>query len=163
MCKKSQCALAASIACGLTCPAYAAEKLQFSSMVFGTSQTETRLQLGGSDSYATFSSDELVISVDIPDSHPLQNLSGKCLGVAEKVGGSLKAGGHCTYSNPAGGEFALSYVVDPSLKPDWAGTFEMTGIKGNATGWKANCRWRAPAKYPGQRYLTRWSCSAEKS
>jgi hypothetical protein len=160
--KKRESALAAAIACGLTCPLQAGEKLQFSSIVFGTSATETRLELGGSNVYAVFSSDELVISVDIPNSHPLQNLSGKCTGVADKVGGNLKAGGYCTYSNPTGGKFVLNYVVDPSLKPEWAGTFEMTGIEGNATGWKARCKWKPPVDYPGQRYVSRWSCSAEK-
>jgi len=151
-----------TVACGAAFSAQAGEKLQFSSIAFGTSATETRLELEGSHAYGTFSSDELVVSVDMPNSHPLQNLSGKCTGVAEKAGDSLKVSGHCVYSNPGGGKFALTFVVDPSLKPDWAGTFEMTGIDGNATGWKASCKWSPNVDFPGQRYVSRWSCSAEK-
>jgi hypothetical protein len=151
-----------TLTCGAALSAQAGEKLQFSSIAFGTSATETRLQLGGSNAYGTFSSDELVVSADLPDSHPLQNLSGRCTGVAEKTGDSLKVNGHCVYSNPGGGKFALTFVVDPSVKPDWAGTFEMTGIDGNATGWKASCKWSPNVDFPGERYVSRWSCSAEK-
>jgi hypothetical protein len=153
---------AGAIACGLACSAVAGEKLQFSSIVFGTSATETRLQLEGSDVYGTFTSDELVVSVNLPDSHPLQNLAGKCTGAIEKIGGTRKASGYCTYGNPTGGKFALSFVVDSSLGPEWAGTFEMKVIEGNASGWKASCKWSPNMDFPGQRYLSRWSCSAEK-
>ena len=151
-----------TVACGAASSTQAGEKLQFSSIAFGTSATETKMQLDGSNTYGIFLSDELVVSLNMPDSHPLQNLSGKCGGVSEKTGGGVKAGGHCVYSNLAGGKFSLNFVVDPSLKPDWAGTFEMTGIDGNATGWKVSCKWSPTVDFPDQRYVSRWSCSAEK-
>lgn len=156
-------AVVSAIACGLTCSVAAGEKLQFSSIVFGSSATETRLQLEGSDAYGTFTSDELVVSVNLPDSHPLQNLSGKCAGAVERIGGTRKITGHCTYGNPTGGKFVLSFVVDPSMGPEWAGTFEMSGTEGNASGWKASCKWSPNVDFPGQRYVSRWSCSAEKT
>ena len=162
MAKNSVCAVAGVLACGLAISAQAGEKQQFSSIVFGKAINETKLQLEGANTYGTFAVDEVVVSIDLPESHPLQNLSGKCAGVVEKVGGNSKVGGHCAYSNPNGGKFGLSFVVDPSLKPGWDGSFEMTGIEGNSAGWKASCKWGKTVNFSGERYVQRWACAAEK-
>jgi hypothetical protein len=162
MTKNSVCAAAGLLACGLAISAQAGEKQQFSSIVFGNQINETKLQLERANAYETFAADEVVVSIDLPESHPLQNLSGKCAGVGEKVDGNGKMGGHCAYSNPKGGKFALSFVVDAGLKPEWDGSFEMTGIEGNAVGWKASCKWGKTVGFSGERYVQRWSCAAEK-
>jgi hypothetical protein len=162
MAKNSVCAVAGVVACGLAFSAQAGEKQQFSSIVFGKQINETKLQLEGANAYGTFATDEVVISIDLPESHPLQNLSGKCTGVGEKLDGKGKMGGHCVYSNPNGGKFALSFVADPHLKPEWGGSFEMSGIEGNAVGWKASCKWGKTVDFSGERYVQRWLCAAEK-
>ena len=162
MAKNPVLTVTAVLACGFALCARAGERQQFSSIVFGTQTHQTRLQLDGTDVYGTFATDEVVISSDLPDSHPLQNLSGKCAGVGEKVEGRSRIGGHCALSNANGGKFALRFVVDPALKPDWDGSFEMTGTEGNAAGWKASCKWGKTVEFPGESYVQRWSCSAEK-
>jgi len=162
MAKNSVCAVAGALAWGLAISAQAGEKLQFSSIVFGRQINETKLQLEGANTYGTFAVEEVVVSIDLPESHALQNLSGKCAGVGEKVDGNSKVGGHCAYSNPNGGKFALSFVADPSVKPEWDGSFEMTGIEGNAAGWKVSCKWGKTVSFPGERYVQRWACTAEK-
>lgn len=155
-------AVAAVLACGCALSAQAGEREQFSSIVFGRQVNETRLQLDGTNEYGTFAADEVVIAVDLPDSHPLQNLSGKCAGVGERVEGKGKVGGHCTFTNPGGGKVAVSFVVDPALKPDWEGSFQLLGLEGSAAGWKASCKWGRTVDFPPDRYVQRWSCSAEK-
>jgi hypothetical protein len=162
MARNSVSVAAAVVACGLVASAQAGEKLQFSSIVFGKAINETKLDLERTHLYETFASDEVVVSVELPDAHPLQNLSGKCAGVGERVEGKGRMGGHCAYTNSSGGKFALSFVTDPSLKPDWDGSFEMTGIEGNAAGWKASCKWGKLVEFSGERYVQRWSCAAEK-
>ena len=154
--------VAGLLACSMVVSARAGESEQFSSIVFGTQTHETRLQLDGPNVYGTFATDEVVVSTDLPDSHPLQNLSGKCTGVGERVEGKEKVGGHCALSNAGGGKLALNFVVDSRLKPEWEGSFEMTGIEGNAVGWKASCKWGKTKEFSGDRYVQRWSCSAQK-
>jgi hypothetical protein len=155
-------AAAAIVACGLAMSAQAGEKTQFSSIVFGKQISETRLQLDGSNEYGTFAAEEVVVGTDLPDVHPLQNLTGKCTGVGERVEGKGKVGGHCVLANPDGGKVALSFVVDPALSPEWEGTFELTGLDGTARGWRASCKWGKTVQLPPDRYVQRWSCSAEK-
>ena len=90
MAKNSVCAVAGVLACGLVFSAQAGEKQQFSSIVFGKQINETKLQLEGTNAYETLATDEVVISIDLPESHPLQNLSGKCAGIGEKFDGKAR-------------------------------------------------------------------------
>ncbi len=163
MARFSVCALGWLLACGLGGPAQAGEKQAFSSIAFGKQVNETRLQLEGKNGYETFATDEVIVSVELPETSPLQNLSGKCTGVGERLDGKETMGGYCTYSNPAGGKFVLHFVVDPRLAPEWDGTFEMSGTEGNAAGWKASCKFGRTVGFPPERYVQRWSCVAEKS
>jgi len=160
--KITTCALGWLFVCCLTPAGQAGEKQSFAGIAFGKQINETKLQLDGKNGYRTFATDEVVVSEDLPESHPLQNLSGKCTGVGEMLDGKGTMGGHCAYSNPNGGKAVLHFVSDPQLAPGWDGTFEMLGIEGNAVGWRANCKFGKTVGFPGDRYVQRWSCIAEK-
>jgi hypothetical protein len=86
---------------------------------------------------------------------PMQYAAGPCGGVMEIKDGKGSGSGYCVRTNPSGGKWLLKWELNPDLSKGVTGKWEMTGIEGNAMGWKGGGTWGpivniAPGKYVNQ-------------
>lgn len=84
-------------------------------------------------------------------STPMQYAAGPCGGVIEIKDGKGSGNGYCIRTNLSGGKWELN----PDLSKGVTGKWEITGIEGNAAGWKGGGTWgpvtnTTPGKYINQ-------------
>ena len=146
------------LACATAIPAGAGERQQISSTVFGDVMV-TPLELGARHQFVTMTTQEVVVRAGLDEAHPLQNLSGRCGASVEVKEGTAKGGGYCVYTNPKGGKWVMSFNVGPEAD---SGTFEITGIEGNTSGWKGSGKWGQTVDFGERRFVQRWTGSIER-
>ena len=147
-------AFAASVA------AHAGERQPISTIVFGVA-TASPIELGTNGQVVTVTTEEIVVST-VPDGmHPLQNMFGRCGGSVETRDGISQGRGFCVYTNREGGKWTMSFNLGPDRDGD-SGAFEISGVEGNAAGWKGRGKWGQTVQFGGNRFVQRWTGWIEK-
>lgn len=93
---------------------------------------------------------------------PMQYAAGPCSGIIEIKDGAGSGHGYCIRTNPSGGKWILRWDVLPDLSKGVTGKWEITGVDGNAAGWKGAGVW-GPIVYPlPGKYINSFSGALEK-
>lgn len=83
---------------------------------------------------------------------PMHFAAGPCGGLMEFKDGKGSGNGYCVRTNPSGGKWLLKWELIPDVSKGVTGKWEITGIDGNAMGWKGGGTWgpvvnTAPGKF----------------
>lgn len=70
------------------------------------------------------------------DNTPMQHAAGPCGGMMEIRDGKASGSGYCIRTNPEGGKWLLRWEVSPDMSKGVVGKWEISGLEGNASGWK---------------------------
>jgi hypothetical protein len=151
---------ASLIACTASIPASAGERQPISTIVFGVASTSP-IELGTNGQVVTVTTEEIVVSTALDGAHPLQNMSGRCGGSVETKDGISQGRGFCIYTNPQGGKWTMTFYLGPDRDGD-SGAFEISGVEGNAAGWKGRGKWGQTVQFGRDRFVQRWTGWIEK-
>ena len=72
---------------------------------------------------------------------PLQYAAGPCRGMVEIKDGLASGEGYCVRTNPNGGKWLLKWRITAASGDGLVGRWDITGIAGDAKGWKGNGTW----------------------
>ena len=95
-------------------------------------------------------------------STPMQYAAGPCSGIIEIKDGIASGFGYCLRTNPSGGKWVLRWEALPDLSKGLTGKWEMTGVEGNAVGWKGSGTWGPLLNSNPGRYINTFSGTLEK-
>jgi hypothetical protein len=151
---------ASLLACTASIPASAGERQPISTIVFGVATTSP-IELGTNGQVVTVTTEEIVVSTALDGAHPLQNMSGRCGGSVETKDGISQGRGFCIYTNPQGGKWTMTFDLGPDRDGD-SGAFEISGVEGNAAGWKGRGKWGQTVQFGRDRFVQRWTGWIEK-
>ena len=148
------------LVCAASLPANAGERQPISTIVFGVANSSP-VELGMDGQVVTVTTEEIVVSTALDGSHPLQNMSGRCGGSVETKDGISRGRGFCVYTNPEGGKWTMSFDLGPD-HDGASGAFELSGVEGNAAGWKGRGKWGQTVQFGRNRFVQRWTGWIEK-
>ena len=144
---------ASLLACSASIAASAGERQPISTIVFGIA-TASPIELGTNGQVVTVTTEEIVVSTALDGAHPLQNMSGRCGGSVETKDGISQGRGFCIYTNPQGGKWTMTFDLGPDRDGD-SGAFEISGVEGNAAGWKGRGKWGQTVQFGRNRFVQR--------
>jgi hypothetical protein len=143
--------LAAAAAFALT-SAHAGERIPVKGAYSGIDKGQV-LELAPNHMIISVINEGLGYVLEAPgDATPMHLAAGPCSGVMEIKDGKGSGHGYCVRTNPAGGKWVLKWELNPDLSKGATGKWQITGVEGNAMGWKGGGTWgpivnTLPGKY----------------
>lgn len=153
----------AAVAASMSFTSYAGERIPIKGTYSGVDKSQV-LELSKTHTISSVMSEGLGYVLEAPgDATPMQYSAGLCGGVMEIKDGKGAGSGYCIRTNPSGGKWLLKWELNPDLSKGVTGKWEITGIEGNATGWKGGGTWGPVVNTAPGRYVNQFVGSLEKA
>jgi len=147
--------VSAAMAASLTAVTHAGERVPIKGTYSGVDKSQV-LELSKTHTLISVMNEGLGYVLEGPGAAtPMQYAAGPCGGLMEIRDGKGSGNGYCVRTNPSGGKWLLKWELNPDLSNGVTGKWEITGIEGNAMGWKGGGTWgpivnTGPGKYVNQ-------------
>lgn len=121
--------------------ALAGERIQIKGSYGGVDKSQV-LEIGKNHILISIVNEGTGYVLEAPNNHtPMQNAAGPCGGSLEIKDGNASGTGFCVRSNPEGGKWILRWEAHRDATKGVTGKWEISGIEGNALGWKGAGSW----------------------
>jgi hypothetical protein len=141
---------------------HAGERIPIKGTYSGIDKSQV-LELAANHMMISVVNEGLGYVLDAPgDATPMHHAAGPCGGVMEIKDGKGAGNGYCIRTNPAGGKWVLKWELNPDLSKGPTGKWQISGIEGNATGWKGGGTWGPIVNTSPGKFINSFVGSLEK-